>query len=549
MQLLKFLGKYPYTVLLILVAAIAFFTLGSDFLFIDDTIIIVNNPQLKFSFANLAAIFTKPLGQINDAADYPLRFIYYRPALSLLYMLNNSVWGINPVGFHLNNLLLHLLTAVLIYRIGLQLFADNSGLALLAAALFSLHPVHNELVGRVAMNENLLGVFMAASFYFYLQGRSCPSLAAFSLALLTKESAVMLPFALLFFQLRQQPLRAALRQLTPYGVIVAAYLVVRSAVVGIPDPVGFSQQLLEPLLASCAALAAYLRLLVLPYPLSIYYPVWKYVSPLQADLIASLAVCLLLGYACRRLKNDALLAPLLFGTVIMLAPVVLKANELVLGFDRAFIAERQLYVPSIFYSLLIGALLFKFSAATAGRLAAAALLFIIPLFASATITTAAVWRNDNRVNDRFLDEYPDSVIAHKYRGRVLFDQGDLDGALLELNAALPSGPKVAADIPARAEGHSAGTSYNRLALMVEQLGVAAYQPVYAEIHLNIAQVYLAKKDIATATRKFKTVLVMQPHSVEAHMALADIYLKQRLFREASREYRLALKEIAAQQRP
>ena len=64
MSLIKYLEKSPYIVLFVLVAAIAFQTLGSDFLFIDDTITIVNNPQLKFSLANLAAIFTKPLGQI-----------------------------------------------------------------------------------------------------------------------------------------------------------------------------------------------------------------------------------------------------------------------------------------------------------------------------------------------------------------------------------------------------------------------------------------------------------------------------------------------------
>ena len=125
MPLLKYLDKVPYAVLLFVFASVSISTLNSDFLFIDDTVLIVDNPQLNFSLANLAAIFVNPLGQIFNAADYPVKFIYYRPILNVLYMFNKAIWGINPVGFHISNLLLHLLTTILVYRIGLQLFTNN----------------------------------------------------------------------------------------------------------------------------------------------------------------------------------------------------------------------------------------------------------------------------------------------------------------------------------------------------------------------------------------------------------------------------------------
>lgn len=545
MQLLKKIEEIPYTLLFILVASISIATLKSDFIFIDDTILIVNNPQISFSASNLMSIFSKPLGQIFDAADYPIKFIYYRPALSLYYMLNTIIWGINPVGFHISNLLLHLIITFFIYRTGLLLFAENKRLSLLAAALFSVHPVHNELIGRVAMNENLLGLFMLLSLYFYLQGRKYSSLVAFVLALLTKESAVMLPCVLFFFELSRQRVKGAAVYLAPYVVAMTVYLIVRASVVGIPDSVSFNVNVLEKLLLYCSALAAYLRLLFVPYPLSIYYPTWNFTLPLQWDGLLSVVICILLGYAIWRCRDDELISPLLLGTFILLAPVVFKANNLILDLDMAFIAERQLYVPAILYTLLIAAVISRYRDSYVGKSVIAVVALSIPVFMYTTIVTCAVWESSETVRARFVRNYPDSTLAHKIRGGVLFQQGDLDGALIEFRAALP---KEKTDESAKNEivpGSFPGNKYKNLKSFLNQYSLASYQPEYADLHFNIGQIYLAKSDIETAMKKFRTTLVLKPHFIEARTAIASIYMKKKMFREASREFKLALKDIDA----
>jgi len=539
MKLFKFLGDYPYTVLVTLVAITAFFTLGSDFLFIDDTILVVNNPQVFFSLQNITAIFTKPLGQIHEAADYPIRFIYYRPALSLLYMLNNSVWGINPVGFHIINLALHLFTAIVTYRIGMVLFERNSCIALLAAALFCVHPVHNELVGRVAMNENLLGFFMAAALLWYLQERKYLSLFAFTLALLTKESAVMLPFIMFLFALRTKGLTSSARLLAPYGIVVAVYLLIRTLIFGAHGEFVFNGQLLEPLLAACSALAEYLRLLFVPYPLSIYYPVWRLAQPLQPELLLTFIVLLLLLYVIWKFHEDALLSPLL---VVLLVPVVIKANAMILGEEMGFIAERQLYVPSILFSLFIAALVHKCTKSGNSPQLLAVFPLIIPLSFYLQVSTSAVWHDSNVLSLNFIEKFPDSAVAHRKKGLSLLRQGDADGALLEFTAALPVLKK---EIPDK----SIETDKKSRAKSINMNNFAAYKPAYADIHRYIGMVYIAKNDYDTAIRKLKTSLVLQPHSVDARTALAGIYMKKRLYKDASREYRLALKDIDALKMP
>lgn len=549
MQLLKRLEKTPYAVLMILFAAVSVTTLESDFLFIDDTVLILNNPQLHFSLSNLISIFIKPLGQIFDASEYHIKFIYYRPALNLLYMLNNAIWGINPVGFHISNLVLHLATTLVVFRCGLVLFAGNRSAALLAASLFCVHPVHNELIGRVAMNENLLGFFMALSFYWYLNNRRQLSIGVFVCAVLTKESAVMLPVLLFFFELTRAPVTNAARFLSPYAVVIVSYLATRAAVVGIPDEMSFGGNFVEQFFVSISALAAYIRLLIVPFSLSIYYPVWKYVSLFQFDLLVSVAICTISACLFWRCRYDNIMAPLFVGTAILLAPVVLKANELILGSDRGFIAERQLYVPAIFFSLLAAAFVFRLKEENAGRIATAVMMLVIPLFAIKSVEACSLWTDDAAVNSAFAKYFPASILAHKHKGSLLYEAGDLDGALREFRAALPTRKEDLSLVSAATPDHSTAKKFKNLASLFERYDLASYQPEYADIHYYMGRIFLAKGDEDAAMRKFKAVLVLQPHSVEARVALARIYLGKKTYRDASREYKLALADIAAIRRP
>ena len=248
----------------------------------------------------------------------------------------------------------------------------------------------------------------------------------------------MLPVVLVFFELREQKLKGAAVYLMPFGVVMAVYFGVRAVVVGIPQEVSFNANLFETILVGCTALATYLRLLIAPYPLQVFYPKWDFVSIMQTDLLLSLAFCLLLAYVLWKLKDDSLLAPLLFGIVILLVPVVVKANKLVFGLTKAFIAERQLYVPAILFSLFIAALINRFVGSHINISAVATAMLVLPLYIYITIGSCAVWNSNDALIARFTSKSPDSYVARNSRAGILFKQGDMDGALLEYNALLPS---------------------------------------------------------------------------------------------------------------
>jgi len=172
---------------------------------------------------------------------------YYRPMITLSGAFDYSLWGPNPFGGHLTNLCFNMVNSLLVYGIAAALPPSPAGgFALLAGLLFSLHPLHAEpvywLVGRtelIAACFSLLSILFSAVFL----DRQRPvwrmlSLMAFLLALGSKETAVVVPFAVTLHLLcfsasgsERSPFRAAVH-LTPYYLLLGAYFVFRKAITG-----------------------------------------------------------------------------------------------------------------------------------------------------------------------------------------------------------------------------------------------------------------------------------------------------------------------------
>ena len=129
----------------------------------------------------------------------------YRPLIFLSYALNYAVNGLNPLGFHLVNVLLHLVVTWLVYLLALQLRISSSG-AIVAAVLFAIHPIHTEAVTNVVGRaELMMSVGVLASLWLAAIGRHGWSLFAFGLSLFCKEQAVMVPAIVLLYDLCFRP--------------------------------------------------------------------------------------------------------------------------------------------------------------------------------------------------------------------------------------------------------------------------------------------------------------------------------------------------------
>ncbi len=130
----------------------------------DDGFQLVGNPYAH-SFKYLRQIFTTSVWSFQGAQGFAN---YYRPMMTLGYLLTYQIAGLVPFSFHLVNVLLNGIVVWLIFFILRQLSGER--VALVAAGLFALHPIHTETVTWIAGVTDLeLDVFYLAAFFFYLE--------------------------------------------------------------------------------------------------------------------------------------------------------------------------------------------------------------------------------------------------------------------------------------------------------------------------------------------------------------------------------------------
>ena len=202
--------------------------------FAADDFLILDNLQKLEGLRHAAAYF-----EVNFYA-------YYRPLVFLSYALDWSLWGIDAAGFHLTNVLLHAVNAMLVYALARRL--TDATAASVAALVFVLHPVNQEAVFWVSGRFDLLATaWILGSLVLLWSPRPWPywiGAACFALALLSKESAatVVILAAAHGVLIEGRDRRWAVARLVPLFVISAGYVVARSAAgvaaVGGPQRIG-----------------------------------------------------------------------------------------------------------------------------------------------------------------------------------------------------------------------------------------------------------------------------------------------------------------------
>lgn len=528
----------PYIILMALVVIVSANSLGNDFLVLDDKHQIVNNPIMRLPLSKVPSIFTRPL-LFQDGTPTP----YYRPMMEMLYIFNHKIWGMNPTGFHLTSIMLHLLNAIFTYRIGLLLLNNDKAIALVAASLFAVHPVNSEPICRVAMIENLYGLFMITSIYFFLKNKTYLSWLLFFLALLSKESAVMLPAAICILAIQKFGVRKCVVPVIPYAGIVVLYLGIRFFVVNSFWGVDIPQPFFSRFFTMTAAFLDYTRLLLLPYPLHVSYPARLYTSLSQPKILTAFLLFLLFALFAFKLRKDKIMLFLLLTPFILLLPVAAKANTFSIVTDLQYISERYLYVPAMIFSLFMVTFIARpgrFEARK--RYVTAAFAVAIGVFAGITISYGSVWRNDATLIARIMEEAPDSAASHCFRADVSYERGEFDEAIKEIDEAFYPNLSFVKEVwkYRNADKSGGGTVLANQDKSSAFAKLGKYQPLFANLHFALGRIYMVQGDLDGAIKKFNVTLVLEPDNPEAHLYLAEAYMKRNEFDKARKEFRFIL---------
>ncbi|MCH7870261.1 MAG: O-GlcNAc transferase, partial [Planctomycetes bacterium] len=217
----------------------------------------------------------------------------YYPLVFTSFWIEHALWGLNPFGYHLNNVLLHLLNAFLLWRVLLRLSIPA---AWLAAAVFALHPLQVESAAWITERKNILSaVFYLGALLAYLRfarigpparsaaaGWRCYALALllFVAALLSKTVTCSLP-AVILLLLWWKRGRVSWRAFVPLVPMLAIGVGMGLMTVWIEKShigaTGSEWDLswVERTLIAGRALWFYLGKLVWPADLMFWYPRWR----------------------------------------------------------------------------------------------------------------------------------------------------------------------------------------------------------------------------------------------------------------------------------
>jgi protein O-mannosyl-transferase len=404
-----------YGLLTLLVALVYGGSIGHGFVW-DDNLIIVHNPLLERS-GGLARLLLS-----EDTAVGPTG--YYRPLTYLSFALDRALWGTNPAGYHLTNLVLQICSVLLFYAVTVALFGRER-FALLAALIFALHPVAGETVNFLSGGRNTLlsACFALAALLCHLRQKQLPALACFTLAIFSKEFALLLPVFFLFHDRRTGQQGSGYRRYVPYLVPVVGYLALRSLAVqqaNFLSAINLPDALAAPYLA-----LRYLLNLLAPFQLKVLYDV----RPSAALSTASLVVIgLLAGVTFYYRKKSGVLPFAACWFLLFLLPVL---NIIPLQ-QAALMADRYAYFSLMGFAWCLAALGGTLDRRTAG----AAVVALGILYAVIDCQRNAIWKDETRFFTRMTLDAPEKFDGYQNLGMLYYKQGEISRAVPYLAAAL-----------------------------------------------------------------------------------------------------------------
>jgi tetratricopeptide (TPR) repeat protein len=512
-------------------------TLSHGFVF-DDHYFIEGNPWLEGG-KGLAETFSSNAWVFQPNASQN----YYRPFVNLAFYVQHWLFGFQPWGFHLTSVAMHAIGAVLVFLIALRVaFPGRLFFALAAALLFAAHPVHVEAVAWASAIGDLAGgAWILLSLLLFAEGKGALarvfSVAAFAIALLHKETAVVLPGILLASELGRPELsfRRCLVPLAPYLAVLAGYLVVRSIVVGpMTDLATSGEDAPSAVLGAGWFLASYVHKLLIPSGLSVYYPRETISSVLDVRFLLGLLAVFAAIVGFWLVRRRAVLA-LSYGLAVLPLLPVLNPNWV--GF-----AERYLYLSTAGYALLLvkG---YEWARRRLGRrgLVGCAMAAMIAVFGLVSSAQATVWRDDVTLWAQVLERYPDDPTPWFNLGCAALKAGENEAAVERLERALELDPEFP---DARV---NLGTAFLRLGLFEKALwqleqARAASSAAAFERDNNLGVLYAREARWEEAERRFVAALALRPQTAGVRINLGRVLLARGKVLEALAESQRALEQ-------
>jgi Flp pilus assembly protein TadD len=523
----------------------------------DDNLYVTANPYVQSgpTLAGLKWAF------LNSVASN------WHPLTLLSHMLDCRLYGPNPWGHHLTNIVLHVMNTMLVFILFQQMTGAKWRSAFVAA-VFGLHPLHVESVAWVSERKDVLsGFFGLLSLLFYVRyaqetpriqnQKSKPSvrpsthrardyglaLLFLTLGLMSKAMLVTWPCVMLLLDCwplkRIQPGRVGrlLIEKIPFFVISVAVCLVTLAVQQHAGAMATAEQL--PFGWRCenamVSYCLYLGMWFCPVHLAVFYPPranW----PVAVVLAAALLLVVISLLCFRERQRRPYLVTGWFWFLGTLVPVI----GLIQVGDQS-LADRYMYLPSIGLLMMIVCGLCELTRHWRQQQVALAVAgsTVIVLCACLTINQLGYWKNSETLFQHALDVTQDNYIAHNNLAAALEDRGDYDDAISHLQEAVRIKPY---DAPAIFNLGLAYYSIGRYDDAIGQFQAALrLDPNNPDIYLNWGNAFFMKRQLDDAANQYQKAINLSPNDAQAWYDLGKVFQTKNDPADAIDKYREAIR--------
>ena len=383
-------------------------TLNHQFVW-DDLEIIVKNSFLE-SFANIPTFFLSA-DKIEHAVGY------YRPLTCVSFAIDRAMWGLNPVGFNVTNLLLHIIVALVFYKVVVALF-HRENLAFVATLIFSLHPMAGEVVNFHSGGRNTLlcACFALLSLLFYIKKNTLFSLLCFTLAIFSKEFGLLMPLAFLLYDRIVASEKRSWRVYFLALIPIACYFILRTIAVG-KGNLFESANLLFGILYTPEAVVTYAKNMMFPWLLKTIYDKYYDISLLR--FVIAVSACLgLAGVAILFRKKKELIFSIIW-FLLFLLPVT---NIVPLGV--ALTADRYAYFSLFGFSIALA-----YCVCLTDKWISVTVMVLISMFyITIDITRNNAWKDEVALFTQMTKDAPERNIGFRNLAGYYFQNKDYDNA-------------------------------------------------------------------------------------------------------------------------
>ena len=479
--------------------------------------------------------------------------VYYRPVLMAAFILEYQLWDLNPLWYHLVNIMFHIATALVLYLL-VEKLTQSAPVALTSALLFGLHPIQVESVAWIAgLNDVILGFFVCLMIYWYAESReradhpSRPlalSVLFFALALFTKEAAAFYLLLLPLYDLclSERPgngfiAPGSLRRYASFAGVLALYLAVRHAIFG--EFVGAerlygNKPLLQRLQDVPGIVSEYLLLIAAPFRLSVAHPInqLKWFQPPWTWAAAGVVIAftLLVWWSWRR---DRIAAFGLLWFVVGLLPTLDIVPVAVP------ILEHRMYLPlaglALAVSRAIYAALGRRPDRPAGKLAPAIALLLL---ATVSYARLPVWRNSENLWLDAIEKAPGYSRSYFNLAGYYFNLQRYDDAIRLLNAYVRIRPDEYLGYSKLRETYYLAGRYDDALRVCREM--IARSPRDANRYIETSELFETMRMPDSAIATCRAGLQADSSLFRLHEHLGAIFAGMDSMNQAEREYRWTL---------